>query len=157
MRRYFFQTLILLFATTVWVGCHKDDDDCKPKDTYKLSGNASGANERPTPRETPATGTITGTYNKAENMLHYTITWKDLTVAPSAMHFHGPAVPDSAAGIQIGISGFPTETSGTVSGMETLTDAQETQLLGGLWYYNIHTATYPGGEIRGNIKTTADH
>lgn len=158
MRRYLFQTLILLFATTVWIGCDKDhDDDCEPKDTtYKLSGDASGAKERPNPTETPATGTISGTYNKDDNMLHYTITWKDLTVAPSAMHFHGPATPDSAAGVQIGITGFPMTTTGMVSGMATLSDAQESQLLGGLWYYNIHTPTYPGGEIRGNITTTAE-
>jgi len=43
-----------------------------------------------------------------------------------------------------------------VSGMEMLTAEQEAQLLGGLWYYNIHTDANKGGEIRGNITAKAD-
>jgi len=33
-----------------------------------------------------------------------------------------------------------------------LTDLQETQLLAGLFYINIHTNLIPGGEIRGQIN-----
>jgi hypothetical protein len=50
------------------------------------------------------------------------------------------------------VTGFPTAPSGTVSGMATLTDDQETDFLAGKWYYNIHTATYTGGEIRGQVE-----
>jgi hypothetical protein len=32
-----------------------------------------------------------------------------------------------------------------------LTDLQESQLLSGLWYLNIHSQVLPGGEIRGQI------
>jgi hypothetical protein len=42
-------------------------------------------------------------------------------------------------------------TSGAFSGSATITDTQESQLLAGLWYMNIHTATSAGGEIRGQV------
>ena len=156
MRRYMFQTLAVLFAATIWVSCKKDDNNntTPTEDTFKLSGNATGANEHPAVNTT-ATGTITGTYHMENKMLDYTITWTDLSAPAANMHFHGPAAtPDSSAGVQIAITGFPTETSGTVSGMATLTADQESQLLGGKWYYNIHTSNHPGGEIRGNITAT---
>jgi hypothetical protein len=45
-------------------------------------------------------------------------------------------------------------TSGSFSGTATITDAQETDLLAGLWYVNIHTTTSGGGEIRGQVYAT---
>ena len=137
------------------VGCDKDDDDDKDEDHYKLSGAANGAAERPTPVTTNGTGTITGTYHLEDNMIEYTITWKDITGPPSAMHFHGPADVSTAAGVAVGIT-VPAGagTSGTVSGSATLTDAQEADLMAGKWYYNIHTAFKPGGEIRGQVAVT---
>lgn len=158
MRRYLLQTAVLFFVATLWLGCDKNDDDDnnQKEDTFKLSGAASGAQERPNPVTTNATGTITGTYRKEDKMLDYTIIWSNLSTNPVAMHFHGPAVADSAAGVQVPITGFAAATSGSVSGMATLSAEQESQLLGGLWYYNIHSDTYKGGEIRGNITATAD-
>jgi len=156
MHRYFFQMLLILATAGLWASCDKKDNDTKTEDTFKLSGNAAGANERPNPVTTNASGTITGTYSKEDKMLHYTINWTGLSGAPLAMHFHGPASPDSAAGVAKPITGFPVAVDGSVSGMEMLTAEQEAQLLGGLWYYNIHTDANKGGEIRGNITAKAD-
>lgn len=36
-------------------------------------------------------------------------------------------------------------------GQATLTDAQAADMMAGLWYVNIHTTRYPGGEIRGQL------
>ena len=159
MRRYMFQSLAILFAATIWVSCKKDDNNntTPTEDTFKLSGNASGAQERPAVTTTNATATLTGTYHTENKMLDYTITWTGLSAPAANMHFHGPAAtPDSSAGVQVAITDFPTETSGTVSGMATLTAEQESQLLGGKWYYNIHTSNHQAGEIRGNITATHD-
>ena len=41
--------------------------------------------------------------------------------------------------------------SGKIHGTATLTDAQVSDLNAGLWYFNIHTAAHPGGEIRGQM------
>ena len=32
-----------------------------------------------------------------------------------------------------------------------LTDAQVTDLMGGKWYFNVHTKEHPAGEIRGQV------
>jgi hypothetical protein len=52
----------------------------------------------------------------------------------------------------------PQVNIGTISGLvspligsTTITDAQETQLLDGLWYVNVHSTANPGGEIRGQV------
>lgn len=143
----------VLFATTL-TSC--DDDDDEDEDvTYTLSGTASGANERPNPATTTASGDITGEYNSDTKQLNYTITWNGLTGPPTASHFHGPADVNTAAGVLIPIT-LPSGagTTGTVTATVTLTQEQETQMLGGLWYYNIHTTRYPGGEIRGQVTAT---
>ena len=44
--------------------------------------------------------------------------------------------------------------AGTATGTVTLTDAQETDFLAGMWYGNIHTAANTGGEIRGQVAAT---
>jgi hypothetical protein len=157
MRRYFFQTLILVAATTIWIGCDKDDDDDgKTDETYTLSGPASGTQERPNPVTTSATGSISGTYNKDTRILDYMIMWNGLSTDPVAMHFHGPAGPEEAAPPVVPIVNFPVTTTGMHSDKDTLTAEQETQLLTGKWYYNIHTQTYGGGEIRGQVTATAN-
>jgi hypothetical protein len=110
---------------------------------------------------TSAQGTIVGTYNDVSNTVSYTIIFSGLTTNSTSAHFHGPAAPGMTAGIQIGQAGFPVGVrSGTYSNTHVLTDAQETQLLAGLWYTNIHTTLYPGGEIwaqiiLGNPATTS--
>lgn len=131
--------------------CDDDDDDLPgEKITYNISGAASGSQEVPAVT-TAATGSITGTYNKNTNVLNFTITWSGLSANIVGMHFHGPAVAGENASVAIGITGAPTTTSGTHTGSVTLTDAHETDLLAGRWYYNIHTSTNANGEIRGQI------
>jgi hypothetical protein len=64
-------------------------------------------------------------------------------------HFHGPAAPGANAGVAlpIGAAGMASPAAGSA----TLNDAQVADLLAGRWYINIHTATHPGGEIRGQV------
>jgi CHRD domain len=71
---------------------------------------------------------------------------------PLAMHFHGPAATTANAGVQIGITGFPMRTTGSHTGTTVaLTPEQEADLLGGRWYFNLHTTNFPGGELRGQL------
>jgi hypothetical protein len=39
-----------------------------------------------------------------------------------------------------------------IDGTATLTADQVKDLLAGKWYFNVHTAQNPGGEIRGQIE-----
>ena len=97
---------------------------------------------------TGATGTGSGamTLDTDTNLLNWNISWSGLTGAVTAIHFHGPALPNQNAGVQIALSNVSPAISNAV-----LTDQQETDLLAGLWYINIHTAAFPGGEIRGQV------
>ena len=85
----------------------------------------------------------------------------------TAAHIHGPGAPGVGAGVLYFLSppaGFITTgaTSGTITaGNLSLVDnpngsgftvaQQLTQLNSGLWYINIHSTTFGGGEIRGQI------
>jgi hypothetical protein len=119
--------------------------------TYPFTSTYKGSNEVPGNAST-ATGTITGTYNDSTNTISFTITFSGLGSNVTAAHFHGPAFPGTNANVTYGHTGFPTGvTSGTFTGTQVITDAEEKDLLAGKWYSNIHTTTFPGGEIRALI------
>ncbi|HMJ45962.1 MAG TPA: CHRD domain-containing protein, partial [Ferruginibacter sp.] len=118
---------------------------------YSINQTLVGAQQVP-PVNSPGTGTFTGTYNPATNTIFYRIVFSGLSSNVTAAHFHAPAVLGTNAGVIINYNGFPLGgTSGTYSNVNVLTDLQETQLLGGLFYSNIHTTINPGGEIRAQL------
>jgi hypothetical protein len=151
-------TVIAFVSTAAFFACKKDKEivtNTVKDPVYFLRGNASGAQEAPNKVTTTATGTLTGRYNKDSNTLSYTVTWTGLTGGnATAGHFHGPADPGVAAAVVVPFTGIASATSGTFTGSTTLTDAQETDLVNGMWYFNIHNATYPAGEIRGQVFLT---
>jgi hypothetical protein len=77
----------------------------------------------------------------------YSASYKDLTGPVVAAHFHGPAAPGANAPPVVPAKAGPSPIKGTA----TLTDAQIADLNAGKWYFNIHTAANPGGEIRGQV------
>ena len=99
------------------------------------------------------TGTIMGGYNDVSNLLDYTITWQDL-IDPGTvtnMHFHN-APAGASGGVDLGI---PAPWVSPLVGTDVpLNVGQETNLLAGNWYVNVHTAEFPGGEIRGQVIVT---
>jgi hypothetical protein len=156
MKTRFFSkgVLVALFASLAlaFVSCDKDDDD--DNDMYTVSGDASGAQEVPAVT-TSATGALTGTYNKSTNQLQYNITWTGLSGDVTAAHFHGPAAAGSNAGPIITLTVTTNGMNGNITGTSTLDEQQETDLLNGQIYYNLHTVMNPDGEIRGQVATVA--
>lgn len=106
------------------------------------------------PTVSPGTGVGLMTYDDVSNQLSWNITFSGLLAGATASHFHGPAAPGASAGVQVTIplGAFTGMTSGNLTGMATITGTQETQLLSDLWYINIHTSLYTGGEIRGQVQ-----
>lgn len=119
-----------------------------------LEASLDGAQEVPASGST-ATGSAAITLNDVSKLLSWNISWSGLSGPATAMHFHGPAAPGSNAGVQVNIgaiSGLASPSNGSA----TISAAQATDLLAGLWYINIHTAASPGGEIRGQVVRTPD-
>jgi len=116
-----------------------------------LTSYLDGAQETP-PVVTPATGTASLSYDDVTNLLSWTISYSGLVGTTTNAHFHGPAaIGVGPAGVQLGIPFTAGVTANTLIGSGTLTSTQETQLLGGLWYINIHSTYAGGGEIRGQV------
>jgi Cu/Zn superoxide dismutase len=99
-----------------------------------------------------ATGTFIGTFNNATNVLSFTIRFNGLTAAASAAHIHGPAPAGTNAPVLIGFPGYPNSTSGVYTNSFTLTATQKAQFFAGLLYVNMHNSSFPGGELRGQLK-----
>lgn len=80
----------------------------------------------------------------------------DLTGPATAMHIHGPAGPGTNAGVLVSLVPYNFPASNPASGgviyASVAWPTNETAtLLAGQTYLNIHTAQYPGGEIRGQL------
>ena len=92
------------------------------------------------------TGTATISLDDQTNLLSWNVSWSGLSGADFLAHFHGPALPGQPAGVQVGI-GVPSPQIGSA----TISAIQAADLLAGLWYGNIHSTTFNGGEIRGQV------
>jgi len=64
-------------------------------------------------------------------------------------HFHGPAAPGANAPPVVPVPA--ANLANPMTGTATLDDGQIADLKAGKWYFNIHTAANPGGEIRGQL------
>ena len=97
--------------------------------------------------QSPGTGQGHVVYNDVTNQIQWSVTYQNLLGSVTNAHFHGPAAPGVDAGVVIPHQGLASPQTGTA----TLTAGQETELLAGLWYWNIHTSFDPSGEIRGQV------
>jgi hypothetical protein len=139
----------LIVATMVLVcGACSDDPEDPGNETY--TATLSGAAERPTPVTTTATGTASLTVN-ANRTITYSLNATGMT--PTMQHIHGPANAENAAGVivtvQLGnnLTLTPSSFTGTVS-----YDSLLVLLRNDMTYFNVHSAAFPNGEIRGNLR-----
>lgn len=146
-------SLLLMSFVFMSGNCDKDDNNADPN-VYNLAGNGNAAQENNPANTSTGTGTLTGTYNKSTNKLVYNIAWTGLTGTAAALHFHGPALAGANAGIAQGLTITNSAASGGATGEVTITEPQEADLLAGRWYWNVHTAAYPAGEVRGQVAAT---
>jgi hypothetical protein len=116
---------------------HRNDDPPGPPDR---SGSGSGN----------FTLSDTGSFS-------YTISYSGLSGNSTAAHIHGPAGPGVDAGVLFPLQGGTFgSTFGSFNGSINLNQAQIDQLNSGLWYVNVHSANFGGGEIRGQITAVPE-
>lgn len=140
--------------------CNDDDETTDPTPVLpelKVSTTLSGANEVPANPST-ATGSVEGTLDQESRILKINIMYSDSAASdsassdsvftPTAWHIHR-APADSVGSVVID---FGKTFTSPFAFVDTLTEAQVADLKVGMYYVNIHTAKYPNGEIRGQLK-----
>ncbi len=161
--------IVTVFATVLFVGV--PSSFASPLTFYTT---LSGPNESP-PNASPATGYVLVTIDPVTHTMRVQVTFQDLLAPNTAAHIHGPtAVPfaglAAVATTTPTFPGFPIGTSGTYDQTFDMTLASSyragfitasggtpgtaetvlfSAIINGQAYFNIHTSTFPGGEIRG--------
>lgn len=113
-----------------------------------LTAELSAQAEVPTNPST-ARGTADVTVDTSARQIAWTIRFAGLSAPLRAAHFHGPATTAGNASILLPITQGGGESP--LTGFGQLTAEQMADVIAGRWYINLHTSTYPGGEIRGQV------
>ena len=119
--------------------------EIKSKPSLLFTATLTGAQETP-PNNSTATGSATLILSPDEKTARVSLTFAGLSSSQTDAHIHGPAGPGvSAPAI------FPLPL-GQVSDFQiNLTSSQVQDLKNGLFYINVHSSTFPTGEIRGQF------
>ncbi|HEY3025348.1 MAG TPA: PQQ-dependent sugar dehydrogenase [Pyrinomonadaceae bacterium] len=126
---------------------------------YEISGkqpsafiaNLNGAQEVPA-NNSPAIGTAILLLSPDEASARLSLSFSGLTSPETVAHIHGPAGPGVIAPAI-----FPLPQGDLCDFLITLSSTDAQNLKNGLLYINVHSNSFPGGEIRGQfqISTTA--
>jgi hypothetical protein len=83
--------------------------------------------------------------------------WTGLSNPATASHIHGPGAPGTNAPVLFPFAGVPSATGGSIPQQTfSISSSQIPQFDAGLMYMNVHTSTFPGGEIRGQLILTPE-
>ena len=132
--------------TLIGIGSCKKSSTDKPVTNVTFVATLNGASETPVTASTAA-GSATFTYNPSTYVLSGTVSYTGIT--PTAAHIHKGAV--GVAGGVIFPLGSATLTSPISFTSVALTASQQSDLMANLYYVNFHSATFPNGEIRGQL------
>lgn len=124
--------------------------------TRYFAGELAGSNEVPAVT-TKARGTVIAAYNTETHTFQLLAgDFQKLSSVVTAAHIH-PGAPGTVGDPLIDLTVDPMDSTGTVSlttAAAPLTPEQETQLLAGNMYVNVHSNTYLNGEIRAQLVPT---
>jgi hypothetical protein len=132
--------LVLAGILITAASCKKSED---PNVTFKATLN--GASETP-PNASTATGTATLTFNKDTKIFTVVVNYSGVTAINAHIHKGDVGVAGSV------VFGFTAPLTSPINYTSVALDAtQEADLNANLYYVNIHSAAFPGGEIRGQL------
>jgi hypothetical protein len=118
------------------------------------------------PNRVPTLALGVAFFSTVETGLAYTFTWSKLTGPALEAHIHGPAMEGELGDVLVDLGALNQTTSfGSISGLITAADIRSQagqppismDSLSALMstrnaYIDVHTSTYPDGEIRGQIE-----
>jgi hypothetical protein len=129
-----------------------------------------GVNETPS-ISTPATGRFRAVIDEDSGLITFTLRYENLTTPPAVAHIHfgerhvagGVMVFLCGGGGQPACPASPAEITGSITAenvvgpaVQGIAEGEFDEVLAairaGASYVNVHTATFPGGEIRGQIS-----
>ena len=143
-------SLVATLAVLFFLSCkHSDDTTILSRRNVKLEGS-----QEVPPKTGTGTGSIDYDYNKATRTLSFTVTFSGMSDTVIAAHIHGSAQKGyNASPVQDYTAAIPKRKEGTYSNSMYVDGVKitEQELLRGSYYFNIHTKTNPGGEIRAQI------
>ena len=148
----------LLSAGLLFTSCLNDENPytvglgTTPATVTSFTATLNGASEKPTSTTSAATGNFTGSLNETTRVLSYTVSYTGTFSSSLTMgHLHriDTTRTDGTGPVDIP---FPSLTSPIIASTTALSPLQVYRLKNGQYYANLHTVTYPNGEIRGDIK-----
>ncbi len=116
-----------------------------------LKGNLQGIQQTPT-NNSKASGVVIVKYDMTTKEVRLYGDYAGLTTTITEAHIHR-GQPGVAGPIVVPLANTG-DTTGALSGTGTLTQPQEDSLLAGNMYANVHSTTYPAGEIRAQLTLT---
>ncbi len=134
------------FVTLTLAGCGQ----LRPSQKIQIFEASLSAGQEVPPAASSASGAAEVQFNENTNKLTWKVTYTGLSGPATAGHIHGPAAVGQNAGVVIPFAA--NLTAQPVTGETTITPAQYADLAAGLYYVNIHTARFPGGEVRGQLR-----
>ena len=145
-------TVFLLSIPVLLLISCKSTSEVEAENIYYANFAMTGAQEVPANSST-ATGTVDANYNRFTKTLTYKVTFSGLSGNATMAHIHGMGEVGINASVFQTFVGFPLTTAGSYSGTLLIDEIRitENDLLAGRYYFNIHTALRPGGEIRGQL------
>ncbi|MFO0832477.1 MAG: CHRD domain-containing protein [Phycisphaerales bacterium] len=105
-------------------------------------------------QEVPANAGLAGagcglcSFNRATNTMGFDEYFANLSAVETAAHIHGLALPGANAGVLFAQAAGSPKRGTWVFGAASL----DAVFHGGRTYFNVHTAAFPGGELRGQIN-----
>ena len=123
----------------------------------------TAANEVP-PTTSLGTGFAMITLENDNNTLDVTVSFSGLTGPATMAHIHCCTAPGTNTGVVLPFTNFPAANQGSYtqsfllsSNLSGITAAAFLSgVQGGMAYVNIHTAQFPGGEIRGFLTAVPE-
>jgi hypothetical protein len=108
------------------------------------------ADEESAVTESPGTARADFVLERSTLELSWKLTYSNTNSAATGIHIHGPQTPGGEAGVIVDLA--PEGMTNPVEGSAILTEGTMIYMVQDRLYVNLHTTTYPAGELRGHIK-----